>query len=248
MRGLCGQRVTINGHTLTGIPSANFGDLWTPGGSIPQPPGGGQQLAFKSTSANDTNAAGTGARQIRLHYVNALGVHTVELVNLNGLTLQNTVATNIFRILGTSIITVGSGGSPAGNILLRDVGDTTTFWQHDLGFNVSTVGAYTVPSTDRNGDTVSTLTVDEIRAQSNFTAGTTLTCHLLVEADPNNTLPLLTSGIFYPFYSWQMVAGTEFGRRGLALPPIPALATVKVTVKASNAAAALACSFTGILN
>lgn len=76
------------------------------------------QRSFASSSASDT-AAGTGAQQVTLSYLDATGTGPFfETVTLNGLTPVNTVATNICFINDISVIRVGSGGRNVGTITL----------------------------------------------------------------------------------------------------------------------------------
>jgi len=76
------------------------------------------QRSLVSSSAADS-AAGTGARQVEITYVNgAMTGQFTETVTLNGLTPVNTVATNIRFIQKMKVVSVGSGGQNAGTISL----------------------------------------------------------------------------------------------------------------------------------
>jgi hypothetical protein len=76
------------------------------------------QRSVSSSVAADT-AAGTGARQVRITYLDNLGNGPfTETVTLNGTTPVNTVATNIRFIEKMEVVSVGSGGSNAGVITL----------------------------------------------------------------------------------------------------------------------------------
>lgn len=104
------------------------------------------QRSLVSSSAADA-AAGTGARQVEITYVNnAMTAQFTEIVTLNGLTPVNTVATNIRFIQRMRVVSVGSGGANAGTISLftglagagtvigtigTGVGrDNMTYWAH----------------------------------------------------------------------------------------------------------------------
>lgn len=108
--------------TTTG---ADSGVLW-PNGAFVFPSSAGVQMAIVSTSANDA-AAGTGARTIEIHYLDANLVSQVETVTMNGVTPVNTVATNIRFIQCMHVITVGSGGSAAGNISASNGANTHSY-------------------------------------------------------------------------------------------------------------------------
>jgi len=76
------------------------------------------QRSLVSSSAADA-AAGTGARQVEITYVNnAMTGQFTETVTLNGVTPVNTVATDIRFIQKMKVMSVGSGGQNAGTISL----------------------------------------------------------------------------------------------------------------------------------
>jgi hypothetical protein len=95
------------------------------------------QRSIVSSSANDS-AAGTGARTVRITYYTSAGVGPLtEDITLNGTTAVNTVATNICYIEDLTVLTVGSGGTAAGNITLRSTtgGGGVTIKQISTGDN-----------------------------------------------------------------------------------------------------------------
>jgi hypothetical protein len=74
---------------------------------------------MKSSNAADA-AAGTGARTVLIKYYTVTGTGPFsETLTLNGTTGVNTVATNICYIDEMTVVTVGSGGTTAGNITMR---------------------------------------------------------------------------------------------------------------------------------
>jgi hypothetical protein len=101
------------------------------------------QRSIASASANDI-AAGTGARTVRIEYLDETGAGPFsETVTLNGTTYVNTVATNICFIEQIIVLTAGSTGSNAGILTLKaatagggaTIGTITatnnqTFWAH----------------------------------------------------------------------------------------------------------------------
>lgn len=119
-------------------------DLWDVGGVYVYPPAGGIQMQVSSTSANDS-AAGIGARQVAIHYLDSSYNEQSETITLNGVTPVNTVATNILRVNGFHVITVGSNGYSVGSIRLHNVGATIFYSQVSAGYNVSFQAIYTVP-------------------------------------------------------------------------------------------------------
>lgn len=76
----------------------------------------GAQRSVKSTSANDANPAGSGARAVRITYLDTNYVLKTEDVNLNGTTGVNTVATDIRFIEDFRVI---KGAAAVGAITLQ---------------------------------------------------------------------------------------------------------------------------------
>lgn len=104
----------VYGRRVTIAPYA--GILW-PGSNFAFPSSLGTQLTVVSTSANDT-AAGTGARTIRIIYLDLNLEEKYEDVVMNGLTPVLTVATNIRYVNGAISLTLGSGKAAAGDITI----------------------------------------------------------------------------------------------------------------------------------
>lgn len=96
-----------------------------------------------SSSAADA-AAGTGARTLRIYWMNALGTSSgTEDVTLNGTTAVNLVTSTKCYIEKIEVLTAGSGGVAAGTLTLKAglnntgttvgtiaLGDTSTYWAH----------------------------------------------------------------------------------------------------------------------
>lgn len=77
------------------------------------------QRSIASASANDT-AAGTGARTVRITYLDQTGAGpSTEIVTLNGTSFVNTVSTTICFIEKIEVVTVGSTGSNVGILTLK---------------------------------------------------------------------------------------------------------------------------------
>lgn len=121
------------------------------------------QRQILSSSAADT-AAGTGARTVKITYLDQTGAGPfTETLTLNGTTAVNTVNTNICYIEQMEILTAGSGGVNAGTITLRTlaaatigtiaVGDNQTFWCHHY-VPVAKTCNITGISSGHNGTTV----------------------------------------------------------------------------------------------
>jgi len=107
------------------------------------PQGTNAQRSLRSSNANDT-AAGTGARTVRVTYLNTSFELKTEDVTLNGTTAVNTVATDIAFLERMEVITVGTqGGGNVGTISIYTAtagggsvwgsiaaGDNMTYWAH----------------------------------------------------------------------------------------------------------------------
>lgn|SRR3990167_292601 len=119
-------------------------DAISTGGNINYPAAAGIQMQIVSTSVNDT-AAGTGIRQVELHYLDANLNELDEIIILNGVTPVNTVATNIRRVLGIHGIAVGTNSVASGIIKLTDITGVTTYCQIEAGINTHRFGMFTIP-------------------------------------------------------------------------------------------------------
>lgn len=116
--------------------------LWPDGVfNIPAPTG--VQMSFVSTSAQDS-AAGTGARTIHVHYLDANLIPQTEIVTLTGLTPVLSVATNIRFIECIHILTAGSGKSFAGTLTVSNGG--ITYSQVEIGARRCASSARMVPA------------------------------------------------------------------------------------------------------
>lgn len=119
---------------------------------------GNGQRSFVSASINDTNAAGTGARKIRLTYLPLdMSSMKTEIVNLNGVTAVATVATDIALVEKIEVIECGSAGSNQGIISMKDdaaglggtmgsiaQNDNVTYWAHHYVANGKTCYPYAI--------------------------------------------------------------------------------------------------------
>jgi hypothetical protein len=107
----------------------------------------GQTLYVVSTSANDA-AAGTGARTVRITYLDANSVQTTVDATLNGLTAVS-VGTGFTYIQWMEVLSVGSTGISQGDIALTSTNGAatvaTTFEIIKAQGNRSLSGRYKVP-------------------------------------------------------------------------------------------------------
>lgn len=127
----------------TGLNDA-LSDLWGGPTAIYQFPSSPIRMQISSTNANDT-AAGTGLRQILIHYLDDNYLPQIEIVTLNGLTPVLTAATNILRINGMHAVAVGSNLRSVGAISLTNLAATITYGFIDANFTSSRQAIFTVP-------------------------------------------------------------------------------------------------------
>jgi len=120
-------------------------DLWEGPTCVYVFPAAAQQMAVSSSSAADA-AAGTGCQQVMVHYLDNLYAVQQETVTLNGVTPVNTVSTNILRINAMHCMRMGTGGTTAGNISLKNTAGTVTYDFITAGYNSARQAIYTVPA------------------------------------------------------------------------------------------------------
>lgn len=122
-------------------------DVWEGGGFYPFP-SASLQMKVVSSSASDA-AAGTGARTVRIVYLDANYATQYEDLTLNGITAVATVATNILRVQDLHVRTAGSGGSNAGTITLTNMAGSTAYGVMGAEINRARTAIYTVPAGQR---------------------------------------------------------------------------------------------------
>lgn len=118
--------------------------LWNPGTEYVWPTGA-MQMEVVSTDNTSDKAGGTGALTVHIDYLTIDGTEKEETVTMNGTTIVNTVATDIFRINAFRVYTTGSTGVAAGTISLRNLNHTTIYSQIAAGYHRARNSVYTVP-------------------------------------------------------------------------------------------------------
>lgn len=181
-------------------------------------------LDILSSSASDTNAAGTGARKVRVVYLNTSNA-IVESpdINLNGTTLVTSVLTGVNSVLWMEVVEVGSNFSAVGNIRLRINGGTVEVEQISSSQNKSRTSHFSVPA----GHTgfVPNWKVQAINADQN--ANLVMTVHSL-----DRTLSTVYTG-----QANSSIAGdTNSGNIALPFLRIPALSQIKINTVSGSAA------------
>jgi hypothetical protein len=105
---------------------------------------GGVALAFTGSTPRAA-VGGTGARVIVLDAVDANGHIGQTVVRLNG-TTGVALAGSYAKVLNAWLLASGSGGVPAGNVLVRDAGDTETFLSIEDGDSDARTAFFVVPT------------------------------------------------------------------------------------------------------
>ena len=104
------------------------------------------RMQVVSTDNTQDTAGGTGARSVKINYLDTNFLEQEETINLNGTTAVPTVATNILRVNAFYVVVAGTGKVPLGNLSLQSVGGATTYAYIIAGYNNSTKAVYTVPA------------------------------------------------------------------------------------------------------
>lgn len=96
--------------------------------TIPEPPAAGDLMSVVSSSVNDIDPNGSGARVINVHYLDENGDEQEVSANMNG---QNTVDIPVIKMRFVQYIHVtskGSNGAAVGNIIIHKTGDAATIY------------------------------------------------------------------------------------------------------------------------
>lgn len=141
----------IPGYTRVGAlgnnPDVDTGtipeDVWSAGGVYPWPTSA-VSLEVLSSSANDTSA-GTGARTITIAGLDINYAPVVQVVTLNGTSVVS-IPTSLFRLNSSSVASVGTGGTNAGDITIRRSGGGITQALIPAGISGTRQAVYTVPA------------------------------------------------------------------------------------------------------
>lgn len=101
------------GNELTPAPTSHV--------KIPTPSSDGEQMTVVSESVND-DVAGTGARSVEIHYLDANGDQQEEVIVMDGTTPVDTVATDIIFVNDFHVVLTGSGLVAAGHVKIYKKG------------------------------------------------------------------------------------------------------------------------------
>lgn len=122
-------------------------DIWDGGGAYTGfPTGSAETLAIVSSSTNDTNSSGTGARTLRIFGLDSNKELQQEDVNLNGTTTVNS-SNSYTRVYRAYVLTAGSSTTNEGEITINHSTTTANVFTVILtGTGQSQISAYTIPA------------------------------------------------------------------------------------------------------
>lgn len=191
---VAGMRAVFISARNPAVGSITREDVWAAGGVLVYPTAG-EQWEIVSDDANDT-AAGTGAQEITITYLDDNHIEQTEVVATNGLTPVATVATDMYRPRSIEVTATGSGNANAGTIQAQAAGggDIRSLMLPDN--NVSQQCHYTVPA----GKTAYCVTIleqinksEDVDLEYRRTTGDNKTFKLVANSS------IYQSSNFYPF-------------------------------------------------
>jgi len=221
-----GERENM-GTTATGE------DVWRgTATTIPIPSSSGEQMTLVSDDTQDTTL-GTGARRIKLHYIQAVtGAEMVETVDLDGTTPVDTVATDIMFINDIYTVLTGSNGVAEGDIIVYKKGAASTIYSMiSAGGNKAMIPNRMVPA----GHTLVMKGWHCEEAQGKR-------CAIRIRSTDMR-------GVLLPVFCFKDVAYLKQTASGMLElnDNIPALSIIKVSAWPDQAAAETSCSWWGEL-
>lgn len=219
-----GQRENLTSGALV--------DLWQGTADvIPLPPDAGEQMQIVSTSAGDA-AAGVGARKVHIHYLDANGNESFEIVTMNGVMPVLTTATNIRFVQSMHTHEAGANKITSGTITISKAGAPATVYnQINAGGNMSLTGQIMVPA-------------NKTFYMTSWDCSSTDNTPTSIRLRGTSHLGVLLPGIFLFHDSVYLESSVLFNAFPVPLK-FPALSIVKVSAIASIAGAKASCSFEG---
>ncbi len=190
-------------------------------GTIYQFPSVASQMTVSSDNAND-NSSGTGARLIVIFYLDENYLQQFEVVQLNGTTPVNTVATNILRINSQELFLAGSNSTNIGNIFVGIGAITagkpdTVFSRISTGLGISYDGVVSTPVNSK---------ISFLR----FMATTPATKAVEFQFSCSNFFG--NQELAIPFFGKDLINYTEINTEGFGI--FPEKADIRINVKVAS--------------
>jgi hypothetical protein len=107
---------------------------------------GGVAVYAMSSSANDTNAAGTGARMLIIRGVDNAGEDGTATLLMNGTTTTGVADVAFSKINYIQVMSAGSSQTNVGKITLYDNATDTEICNIPIGSGISTLGLLSIPN------------------------------------------------------------------------------------------------------
>lgn len=145
-RGHFGNSVTqIRKFATSGVLTANIEeDIWDEGGVLSYLTNA-ETMSVASTSINDTNSSGTGARKILINGLDNDYNLSSEVLNLNGTTPVIT-ANSYLRLYRVRVIDAGSGEKNEGKITLTSTSSATIQASITATRSITRMSHFTIPN------------------------------------------------------------------------------------------------------
>lgn len=140
----------IAGHSIATIQGENLDvdtslpeNLWCAGGLMVYPTSD-EQWQVVSDSTED-NINGVGAQIVAVQYLDSSYNAQFEMVELNGVTPVQMVATDCYRSISVTVVQVGTSGSNQGLIGVTSIVSGNPRLCMNINYNISSHGFFTVP-------------------------------------------------------------------------------------------------------
>jgi hypothetical protein len=121
-------------------------DVWPGGGIYPLLSGATQLQCISSSTDDDGNPVGSGARTVTVRYLDTNYAEKSTTVTLDGTTAADLSVADTFRIQAFRVTTVGAGNAAAGTIDLRTKVGATVVGRIAPGLTRARTCVYTVPA------------------------------------------------------------------------------------------------------
>lgn len=199
-------------------------------------PTSAQHMHVVSSSTNDASA-GTGARTLTIYYLDGSYSEKSVDVTLNGTTVVETSATDIYRVNNIRLKTVGSLNATAGNISITNHAGTATYGYISQGRTRARQAIWTVPAGK-------TLYITEI-AFSASNMGATKYARFITKANFDDKSVAVLPAEFYMPFNEVGLYNTSYIRRLTPPTRLPATTDLKVTCETNDTGSYLTCALRG---